>query len=36
MKITIDSRSGFCAGVTSAIHAAEKELKLSNKLYCLG
>ncbi|MPM07338.1 4-hydroxy-3-methylbut-2-enyl diphosphate reductase [bioreactor metagenome] len=36
MKITIDNKSGFCAGVTSAIHAAEKELKMNQRLYCLG
>jgi 4-hydroxy-3-methylbut-2-enyl diphosphate reductase len=36
MKITIDSKSGFCAGVTSAIHGAEEELKVNQKLYCLG
>lgn len=36
MKITIDHKSGFCSGVTSAIHAAEAELKKNKKLYCLG
>lgn len=36
MKITIDNKSGFCSGVTSAIHAAEKELRQSKRLYCLG
>ena len=35
MKITIDHKSGFCSGVTSAIYAAEAELK-NKKLYCLG
>ena len=33
--ITIDSHSGFCFGVTSAIQAAEKELQ-HGALYCLG
>lgn len=36
MKITIDHKSGFCSGVTSAIRAAEEELQHSSKLYCLG
>ena len=36
MKITIDQKSGFCAGVTSAIRAAEEELQHNSKLYCLG
>ena len=36
MKITIDHKSGFCSGVTSAIYAAEAELKKNKKLYCLG
>ena len=35
MTITIDSHSGFCFGVTSAIRAAEKELE-HGALYCLG
>jgi 4-hydroxy-3-methylbut-2-enyl diphosphate reductase len=34
-KVTIDTNSGFCFGVTSAIKAAEKEL-LNGALYCLG
>ncbi len=36
MKITIDNKSGFCAGVTSAIRGAEEELKQNKKLFCLG
>ena len=35
MQVTIDSGSGFCFGVTSAIQKAEEELK-NGKLYCLG
>lgn len=36
MKIEIDSNSGFCFGVVNAIELAEKELKNSDTLYCLG
>lgn len=36
MLIEIDSHSGFCHGVTSAIKKAEEELKSSGCLYCLG
>lgn len=36
MKIEIDKSSGFCFGVTSAIHKAEEELSMSDSLYCLG
>ena len=36
MKIEIDSGSGFCFGVTTAIRKAEEELAKGNKLYCLG
>ena len=36
MNIEIDSNSGFCFGVVKAIEIAEKELKKSNSLYCLG
>ena len=36
VKIEIDSGSGFCFGVTTAIRKAEEELALGNKLYCLG
>lgn len=36
MIIEIDSRSGFCHGVVSAIAKAEEELGGSAPLYCLG
>ena len=36
MVIEIDSGSGFCFGVTTAIRKAEEELAKGNKLYCLG
>lgn len=36
MIIEIDKSSGFCFGVTSAIHKAEEELSTSKSLYCLG
>ena len=36
LKIEIDSGSGFCFGVTTAIQKAEEELTKGNKLYCLG
>ena len=36
MVIEIDSGSGFCFGVTTAIQKAEEELAKGNKLYCLG
>ncbi len=36
MKIEIDSGSGFCFGVTTAITKAETELSDGNILYCLG
>jgi 4-hydroxy-3-methylbut-2-enyl diphosphate reductase len=36
IKVEIDQDSGFCAGVQRAISLAEKELKISGKLYCLG
>ncbi|MGM9837313.1 MAG: 4-hydroxy-3-methylbut-2-enyl diphosphate reductase [Paludibacteraceae bacterium] len=35
MQVTIDSGSGFCFGVTSAIRKAEEELQ-KGALYCLG
>lgn len=35
-KIEIDSGSGFCFGVTTAIRKAEEELANGNTLYCLG
>lgn len=34
--IEIDSCSGFCFGVTTAIRKAEEELSNGNTLYCLG
>ena len=36
MRIEIDSESGFCFGVTTAIRKAEEELAKGNTLYCLG
>lgn len=36
MKIEIDSNSGFCFGVVTAINKAEEELSKSGTLYCLG
>jgi 4-hydroxy-3-methylbut-2-enyl diphosphate reductase len=36
LKIEIDSGSGFCFGVTTAIQKAEEELAKGNALYCLG
>ncbi len=36
MKIEIDSGSGFCFGVTTAIKKAEEELSTAGRLYCLG
>lgn len=36
LKIEIDSGSGFCFGVTTAIQKAEEELAKGNTLYCLG
>ena len=36
VKITVDSKSGFCFGVVYAIEMAESILKDDNKLYCLG
>lgn len=36
MIVEIDSRSGFCHGVVSAIAKAEEELGGSSPLYCLG
>lgn len=35
-NIEIDSGSGFCFGVTTAIRKAEEELAKGNTLYCLG
>ena len=36
VNIEIDSGSGFCFGVTTAIQKAEEELAKGNMLYCLG
>ncbi len=36
MQIEIDSGSGFCFGVTTAIRKAEEELEKGGILYCLG
>ena len=36
MQVEIDNRSGFCFGVTTAIHKAEEELASGGTLYCLG
>lgn len=35
-KIEIDSESGFCFGVVTAIRKAEEELERTGHLYCLG
>lgn len=36
LQIEIDSGSGFCFGVTTAIKKAEEELATGSTLYCLG
>jgi 4-hydroxy-3-methylbut-2-enyl diphosphate reductase len=36
MNVTIDPHSGFCFGVVYAIEIAERELRKSPELYCLG
>ena len=36
IQVEIDSGSGFCFGVTTAIKKAEEELSAGKKLYCLG
>lgn len=36
MKVEIDSNSGFCFGVVTAINKAEAEMNKSGRLYCLG
>ena len=36
LQIEIDSGSGFCFGVTTAIKKAEEELVKGTRLYCLG
>lgn len=35
-SIEIDSNSGFCFGVVTAIRKAEEELAKTGRLYCLG
>lgn len=36
LQIEIDTNSGFCFGVTTAISKAEEELRSGARLYCLG
>lgn len=36
MKVEVDSNSGFCFGVVTAINKAEDELSSKGQLYCLG
>lgn len=36
IEVEIDSGSGFCFGVVTAIESAERELKKGGPLYCLG
>ncbi len=36
IEVEIDKDSGFCFGVVNAIESAERELKTSKALYCLG
>ncbi len=36
VHVTIDSESGFCFGVVTAIQKAEEELRKGGTLYCLG
>ncbi|OAV66166.1 4-hydroxy-3-methylbut-2-enyl diphosphate reductase [Bacteroidales bacterium Barb4] len=36
MEVEIDKDSGFCFGVVTAIESAEKELRQTGTLYCLG
>lgn len=36
IQVEIDSGSGFCFGVTTAIKKAEEELAMGKTLYCLG
>ena len=36
IRVEIDKGSGFCFGVVTAIESAERELKSTDKLYCLG
>lgn len=36
MRVTIDEKSGFCAGVVRAISEAERALEQGGTVYCLG
>ena len=36
ISVEIDSGSGFCHGVVTAINKAEEELQKGGTLYCLG
>ncbi len=36
IEVEIDKGSGFCFGVVNAIESAERELKNTDRLYCLG
>jgi 4-hydroxy-3-methylbut-2-enyl diphosphate reductase len=36
VTVTIDPQSGFCFGVVYAIDMAERELRTTSRLYCLG
>jgi 4-hydroxy-3-methylbut-2-enyl diphosphate reductase len=36
VEVTIDKDSGFCFGVVNAIQSAERALKCTGELYCLG
>ena len=36
VEVEIDKGSGFCFGVVTAIESAERELKNTDTLYCLG
>lgn len=36
MSVVIDPNAGFCFGVVKAIDAAEQQLGVSHRLYCLG
>lgn len=36
IEVEIDKESGFCFGVVTAIQSAERELKNTDTLYCLG
>ena len=36
IEVEIDKGSGFCFGVVTAIESAERKLKNTNTLYCLG